>query len=184
MATLSTSAWVLHDLGLAAGFGGPLFGRLALHRAVRDIPSEADRGKVLNDAWQQYNMVNAISLGAATLTWLIGRAMISGRSIDRETRNLVLLKDVLLGATVVTGIANMVSGRELAEQAPGGAVPVAEGSEPSPRTPRRAARLQRLMNVIGPLNIGLTAGVIGVTTLLAMKSGRSSKWSLVSRLLP
>ncbi|AUX26102.1 hypothetical protein SOCEGT47_066610 [Sorangium cellulosum] len=184
MATLSTSAWVLHELGLAAGFGGPLFGRLALHRAVKDIHSEDERGKVLAEAWQRYNVVNAISLGTAALTWFLGRALISGRSIDEETRNLVRLKDVLLGATVATSVVNMVSGREMSEQAPGLAVPVRSGDAPSPRTPGKAARLQRVLNVMGPLNIVLTAGVIGVTTILAMKSGRSAKWSLVSRLLP
>ncbi|MGK4001801.1 hypothetical protein WMF31_04185 [Sorangium sp. So ce1036] len=184
MATLSTSAWVLHELGLAAGFGGPLFGRLALHRAVKDIHSEDERGKVLAEAWQRYNVVNAISLGTAALTWFLGRALISGRSIDEETRNLVRLKDVLLGATVATSVVNMVSGREMSEQAPDLAVPVRSGDAPSPRTPAKAAGLQRVLNVMGPLNIVLTAGVIGVTTILAMKSGRSAKWSLVSRLLP
>ncbi len=184
MATLSTSAWVLHELGLAAGFGGPLFGRIALHRAVKDIHSEDERGKVLADAWQRYNTVNAVSLGTAAITWFIGRAMISGRSIDEETRKLVLLKDVLLGATVLTSAANMLSGRVMSEQAPDKAVPVADGDQPSPRTPPKAAKMQRFLDVVGPLNIVLTAGVIGVTTILAMKSGRSTKWSFVSRLLP
>ncbi|WP_434043284.1 MULTISPECIES: hypothetical protein [Sorangium] len=184
MATLSTSAWVLHELGLAAGFGGPLFGRLALHQAVRDIHSEAERGKVLADAWQRYNLVNAISLGTAAATWFIGRTMISGRSIDEETRTLVHLKDILLGATLATSVVNMVSGRQMSEQAPARAVPVRDGDTPSPRTPAKAAALQQLLNVMGPLNIALTAGVIGVTTVLAMKSGRSTKWSFISRLLP
>jgi hypothetical protein len=184
MATLSTSAWVLHDLGLAAGFGGPLFGKLALHRAVRDIHDESERGMVLNDAWRRYNLVNIASLGVAAGTWMLGRALISGRSIDKETRTLVLVKDVLLGATIVTGALSMVSGEQLRREAPEGAVPVEQGNVPSPRTPRRAAALQRFLGVMGPLNIALTAGVIGITTVLAMKAGRSSKWGLLSRLLP
>jgi len=184
MATLSTSAWVLHDLGLAAGFGGPLFGKLALHRAVRGIESEEERGKVLNDAWKQYNVVTATALGAAGLTWLAGRALISGRSIDKETRALVLAKDVLLGTAVVSGFACIFAGDQMSKQSPGGYVPMAGGHEPSARTPRKAAVLQRFLGVIGPLNMACTAGVIGVTAVLAMKSGRSSKWSFLSRLLP
>lgn len=184
MATLSTSAWVLHDLGLAAGFGGPLFGKLALHRAVRDIHDESERGKVLSDAWKRYNTVNIVSLGVAAGTWMLGRALISGRLIDRETRTLVLVKDLLLGATLITGAASMLGGERVRLMAPQGAVPIEQGNKPSPRTPRRAAALQRFLGVMGPLNIGLTAGVIGITTVLAMKSGRSSKWSLLSRLLP
>jgi hypothetical protein len=185
MATLSTSAWVLHELGLAAGFGGPLFGRLALRQAVKDIHSEAERGKVLSDAWQRYNLVSAISLGTAAATWFIGRTMISGRSIDRETRDLVRLKDILLGATLATSIASMVGGRQTSEEAPDRAAPLLEeGEAPAQRPPAKAAARKRLLGAMGPLNIALTAGVIGVTTVLAMKSGRSAKWSLLSRLLP
>lgn len=184
MATLSTSAWVLHDLGLAAGFGGPLFGKLALHRAVRGIESEEERGKVINDAWKQYNAVTAGSLGVAGLTWIAGRALISGRAIDKETRALVIAKDVLLGAAVISGFACIVAGNKMSQQAPAGRVPVAQGNVPSPRTPRTAAVIQRLLAVIGPVNMACTAGVIGVTAVLAMKSGRSAKWSFLSKLLP
>lgn len=184
MATLSTSAWVLHDLGLAAGFGGPLFGNLALHRAIRDIRDESERGKVLSHAWKRYNAVNIVSLGVAAGTWMLGRALISGRSIDKETRRLVLMKDILLGATLITGAASMLGGERMRLEAPQGGVPVKQGNEPSLRTPRRAATLQRFLRGMGPLHIALTAGVIGVTTVLAMKSGRSSKWSVLSRLLP
>ncbi len=184
MAVLSTSAWVLHDLGLAAGFGGPLFGKLALHRAVRDIDSEEERGKVLHDAWSNYNVVTAASLGIAALTWFAGRAAISGRSIDNETRGLVLAKDILLGAAVLTGAANIASGQELGNTAPDGAVPVESGDEPSERTPPKAKALMRFLSVMGPVNLACTAGVIGITAVLAMKSGRSSKWSFISRLLP
>jgi hypothetical protein len=184
MAMLSTSAWVLHDLGLAAGFGGPLFGKIALHQAVKDIHSESERGRVLNDAWSRYNVINAASLGVAAGTWLIGRAAISGRSIDKQTHALVLAKDILLCGALVTGFLNIASGRQLGRQAPGGAVPVAGGNEPSASTPPQAAKLQRFLGVMGPVNLALTAGVIGVTAVLAMKSGRSAKWSFVSRLLP
>jgi hypothetical protein len=184
MAVLSTSAWVLHDLGLAAGFGGPLFGKLALHRAVRDIDSEEERGKVLNDAWNNYNVVTAASLGIAAATWFAGRAAISGRSIDSQTRGLVIAKDILLGAAVITGAANILSGRALGAQAPDGAVPVESGNVPSENTPPKAKALQGLLGVMGPINLICTAGVIGITAVLAMKSGRSSKWSFVSRLLP
>ncbi|MDI1445613.1 hypothetical protein [Polyangium sp. 6x1] len=184
MAVLSTSAWVLHDLGLAAGFGGPLFGKLALQRAVQDIGSEEERGQVLHDAWSSYNVVTEASLGIAALTWFLGRAAISGRSIDEETRRLVLAKDILLGAAVLTGAANILSGQELGKQAPEGAVPVQSGNEPSARTPEKARGLLRFVNVMGPINLACTAGVIGITAMLAMKSGQSTKWSFLSRLLP
>jgi hypothetical protein len=184
MATLSTSAWVLHDLGLAAGFGGSLFGKIALNPAVKAIADERERGKVVHDAWNEYNLVNGISLAAMAATWLVGRSAISGRSIDRTTRRLVLVKDALVTAAVLTGAANMVGGAVMERRYPGGAVPVQEGNVPSPRTPPVAHFLQRFFAIMGPLNIACIAGVIGVTSALAMRSGKSVKWSFLSKLLP
>ena len=54
MVKLSTAAWVGHNLGLAAWFGGTLFGKLALNPSVRAISSREERGKVLNAAWNRY----------------------------------------------------------------------------------------------------------------------------------
>ncbi|MBC7052135.1 hypothetical protein G6O46_24305, partial [Salmonella enterica subsp. enterica serovar Enteritidis] len=55
MATLSTTAWVLHELGLAAGFGSNLFGQLALNPAIAEIQSKRERGKVTHVAWDRYS---------------------------------------------------------------------------------------------------------------------------------
>jgi hypothetical protein len=96
MATLSTTAWVLHDLGLAAGFGGNLFGQLALNPAVKAIESREQRGKVTHVAWDRYKLVNAVSLAAMASTWLIGRLVLSGREVGRASRNVTLLKDGLV----------------------------------------------------------------------------------------
>jgi hypothetical protein len=46
MTKLSTAAWVAHNLGLAACFGGLLFGKTALNPSLNAIDSQADRGKV------------------------------------------------------------------------------------------------------------------------------------------
>ena len=85
---------------------------------------------------------------------------------------------------IVTGAASMLGGEELRRQAPGGAVPIEQGNVPSARTPYRAAKVQRFLGAMGPLNIALTAGVIGITTVLAMKAGKSQKWGFVARFLP
>lgn len=174
MAKLSTSAWVLHDLGLAAGFGGPLFGKIALGQAARQITSREERDRVLQEAWKKFNLVDAVSLATAGLTWLTGRSMISGRVIDRGARRLVLLKDVLVGGAILTGVANMFASAAM-EQAVYG-----EGEAPR----EHKQELNRFFKVMGPLNIAFVAGAIGVTALLAMKSGRSAKWAALSRFLP
>ena len=46
--TLSTAAWVAHNLGIAASFGGRLFGKTALNPSLSAIASEAACGKTRN----------------------------------------------------------------------------------------------------------------------------------------
>lgn len=169
MTTLSTSAWVLHDLGLAAGFGGPLFGRLALGPAAKEISSREERARVLDVAWRDYNIIDAVSLITMGVTWLAGRSVISGRIIGRQARGLVLAKDVLVGASIATGAANIVASRVLSR---------------STRRGESAEGAATLLKVLGPINTGLVAGVIGITAVLGMKAGKSTRWSALSRLLP
>jgi len=184
MATLSTTAWVLHDLGIAAGFGGNLFGQLALNPAVRAVDSKRERGKVTHVAWDRYKAVNAVSLAAIAGTWLIGRTMLSGREVGREGRGLTLLKDMLVGGAFVGGVGALVTGTLLDRAMKEEGEAIESGFAAAPETPRRVRRLQRTVNTLGVLNIAFHAAVLATTTILAMKSGKSGKWSLVSRILP
>ena len=184
MAKLSGAAWTAHNLGLAACFGGQLFGKLALNANLDVVSDEEDRGKLLNTAWNGYNLINAASFATAAATWFPGRLGLSGKEIDQQTRNLVLAKDVLFAVGGLAGLASVIQGRALADQAPGGAVPIADGTTPSSRTPEKAAALLRSVNLLGNANIAVIGGIIGVTSLLAMKSSESTTFSGISRLLP
>lgn len=183
MATLSTTAWVLHDLGLAAGFGGNLFGQLALHPAVRSIESKRERGKVTHVAWDRYKIVNAIALAAMAGTWLIGRTVLSGRAVGRGTQPLVFAKDVMVGGAVASGLGAVFFGT-LLDKEQGGAPAIESGSEPAAETPARTARLQRTTNTLGRISLVLNAATMAMTTVLAMKAGESQRWGVISRLLP
>lgn len=184
MSKLSAAAWVVHDLGLGAAFGGQLFGKYALNSKLGVIGSKPDRGRMLNAAWNSYNVINAASVGAAIATWIAGRTAISGESIDDETRKLVLAKDALLAGSAVVGLAAMASGKKLTDQSPGGAVPIETGTKPAPETPEEAAKLLRTVNTLGNASIALIGASVAVTTILSMKSGESTEWSAISRLLP
>ena len=181
---ISTAAWVANNLELAAWFGAPLFGKLALNPSIKSVSSKEERSKALNSAWNRYNLVNAASLGTAAGTWVAGRAMLSGDEIGEDARKLVLAKDVLLGAGAVTGLASGVGGILLSRQDPEGATPAETGDEPAPETPEPASTIQRWLDVLGNVNIVLAAAVIAITTVLAMRSGESGRWSTISRFLP
>ena len=185
MAKLSTVAWVAHDLGLAASFGGLLFGRTAMNPSLGYIESsKADRGRVLNKTWNRYNTVNIVSFGVATAGWFAGRATLSGRTIDQDAKNLSLIKDFLYISGAVSGLASVISGLRLANQAPDGAVPIENGSTPAAETPEQAQKLLRTVNILGNVNLAITGSLIGLTTALSMKAQQSPAWTLTSRLLP
>jgi hypothetical protein len=57
--TLSTAAWVIHNLGLAVSFGGSVFGKAALNPNLDVISSGSDRGKLLNTTWNRFNAISA-----------------------------------------------------------------------------------------------------------------------------
>jgi hypothetical protein len=182
--TLSTAAWVAHNLGLAACFGGLLFGKVALNPSLSAIESEAERGKVLNTTWNRYNAINVASFATAAATWFPGRLGLSGKEIDQQTRNLVLAKDILFGVGALSGLASVIQGRALTDQAPYGAVPIESGTTPASETPEKAASLLRSVNLLGNLNILVSGAILGITTVLSMKATKSARFSAVSRLFP
>jgi hypothetical protein len=184
MSTLSTIAWAAHNLGIGASFGGLLFGKAALNPSLSVIDSKPDRGKVLNAAWNRYNAVNVLSLGTAAATWFPGRLGLSGKEIDQQTRNLVLAKDVLFGAAAVTGLASVIGGLRLSRQAPEGATPIESGTMPADETPEAAARLLRMVNVLGNVNLALIGAIGVITTILSMKATESTRFGALSRFLP
>lgn len=184
MATLSTTAWVLHELGLAAGFGGNLFGQIALNPSLAEIQSKRERGKVAHVAWDRYKTVNGASLAMMAGTWLAGRTLLSGREAGKTSRALTITKDVLVGGALVSGVGAMVLGRMLDKETATSNEPIHSGSRPSAETRDRVAKLQRLTNGFGRASVVLNAAVLAATTVLAMQAGRSSTWSFVSKLLP
>jgi hypothetical protein len=54
----------LHDLGLAAWFGGSLAGAVAVNGAAADIPDPTLRLQVVNTGWARWTPVNAAAIAA------------------------------------------------------------------------------------------------------------------------
>jgi hypothetical protein len=177
-------SWVVHNLGLAVCFGGSVFGKIALNPNLNVIGCEADRGKFLNTTWNRFNAISAGSFIASAATWLPGRLGLSGGEIDDETRNMVPAKVILFAAGTLSGLASVIQGRALTNEAPGGAEPIASGTTPASDTPERTAGLLRSVNQRGNANLAITEAILSIITILSMKATESSKFSAVSRLLP
>jgi hypothetical protein len=162
-----------HDIGLGALIGGNLFGRVAMHPALSEVSDERERGKVLNRSWRRYGPVNGIALGTVIAGWLGARlgearpAMLS----ERE-RRLALAKDAAVGAVAVTGLAAMVGGMRFSGTAPGGAVPMETGEQPSEQATPEAARLKGTLKVLSSLHLASALTLAGVNAALGQENFR------------
>jgi hypothetical protein len=176
MAKLSSAAWIAHDVGLATAIGGTLFGREALHPALREgIDDQEDRDRIADLAWRKFSWVNLAAHGAMAATWFAGRALLSGREVNRLSRPLTVAKDALIVGSLATGIASIVLGRALGRR-------VRRDATLADR--ERTETLRRAVGATGLVNLAANVGILGVTAALAMQGAKSPTFSLFSRRLP
>jgi hypothetical protein len=165
---------VAQDASLAALLGGNLFGRVAMHPALATVTDKAQRGQVLNQAWRRYGTVNSLALAGLVGGWVSARH--DERGLLRTTRRrtaLVLAKDVTVGTVAITGLASAAGGIGFAHQAPEGAVPMDNGTDPAVETTPRAAKLKRAVNLLARLNLAAELALVIVNGLLARSASRA-----------
>ena len=176
MTTLSSAAWAVHDVGLATAIGGSLFGKAALEPALDEISSPRERDRVSTDAWRRFSWVKLGAHVAFAAPWFIGRTMRDGSEVSARASALTRAKDVLVGVSVVTGIATHFIGLELGKRSDRGQGP--EQGE------KKSKLLERIVATLGSINTLANVGVMGVTSFLAMEGSKSAKFALSSRKLP
>jgi hypothetical protein len=166
--TVAEAARAAHDWGLASWLGGSMFGKFALNPSVAQISDHRERGKVVNAAWNGYNAINAVSLGAVATGWFASRLTETRpKRLSGRERDLAKAKDGLTIAALVTGVASAIEGARLAKVEPEGAVPVEMGTKPAAETPKAAARIQYALNGLGIANIASGVGLVIVNAMLA-----------------
>ena len=160
---LQNWARIAHDVGLATWFGGQVFGKFALNPVVGVIDDPATRGKVVNSGWFTFNPIGFGGLLVAAAVHTAARAteVMPLRQTPAE-RRLSAAEDALLATSIVLTTLTGVQGRRLAAQAPGGAVPIKSGTEPTSETPPRARKLQKSLGALGNGSLLAGAGVIAL----------------------
>lgn len=179
MTTLSSTAWIAHNLGLATSIGGTLFGQRALEPALRErIGDEQEKGLVEEAVWRRFGLINLAAHALFAATWFAGRKMLSGRVVSRRARSMTKVKDGLVVMSLVTGIASTLIGRVLGNKMRELGVQRDAQDEVSIRRLRMAVRTFSTINLLS------TASVAAVTTGLSMEASKSLPFSLFSRRLP
>lgn len=182
MTTLTTGSWILHNLGIATSFGGTLFGQGAFAPALeKDIHDEKQRAQVSDDAWSRYSWWNLAAHGVVAATWFTGRTMLSGREVSGKARTLTRVKDVLVIASLVSGISSVILGKMLGAKAKQRADSMnGDGEDES----ISVDGLRKAVKMMGVANIATNAAIGAVTTTLSMEAAKSLPFAAVSRMLP
>ncbi|HEY0252351.1 MAG TPA: hypothetical protein VGC41_12540 [Kofleriaceae bacterium] len=178
MSKVSTTSWILHNLALATSIGGTLFGQGAFQPALeKDVEDEQQRARVSDDAWSRYSWWNLASHGLVAVTWLAGRTLLSGREVSGKARALTHVKDVLVVASLLTGVSSVIVGKTLGEKA--------KAQQDEGRTSDATVDgLRRAVKTLGIANIAANAATGAVTTMLSMEGAKSLPFAAISRLLP
>ncbi|MGY1747580.1 hypothetical protein [Blastococcus sp. SYSU D00695] len=138
--TLSRS---LHDLGLAAWFGGTLANAVALNPAAGEA-SGGSTGAVANAGWNRWTPVNAAAIGAHLVGSVGQLAGNSGRVAQQKgVAGMSVLKTALTAAALGVTAYSRGLGRIVDR---GGAVPARSGTKPSRRTRADVAAAQEQLD--------------------------------------
>ncbi len=152
----------MHDVGLAAWFGGSLMGAVGLNGAAAKVRDPLERVPVATVGWNRWAPLNAAAIGVH----LIGSLRLLQTEADR-VRNQggvaksSIAKTVLtvgaLGATAWSGVLNR-------KMDAAGAVPADGATDPSAVTPPDVAQAQKQLKAVQWLIPGLTGSLVAVTS--------------------
>ena len=178
--TLSRS---MHDVGLAAWFGGTLANAVALNPASASAGSQQSSGRVANIGWDRWTPVNAAAIGAH-LVGSVGqlRANRTRTATQEGVASMALLKTAVTAAALGATAYSRVLGKKVSEQTD---VPVESATEPSSHTPQHAAKAQQQLTALQWAVPALT-GALVVISSYAGEQQRASEvhGGVLSRLLP
>jgi hypothetical protein len=171
----NTLARSLHDLGLAAWFGGSLMGATGLNGAAAVVKDPTQRLRVANSGWARWTPLNLAGIAAH----LAGGAVLTGANKGRLAGQQGVaatstIKTALTVAALGTTAYARVLGKKL-EHA--GDVPVEGGTTPNPATPDKVTQAQRQLTALQWVIPALTGAVL----VLSARMGEQQRPTQVSK---
>jgi hypothetical protein len=173
---------ILHDVGLAAWFGGTLANAVALNPAAGQAADGSSAGRVTNTGWDRWTPVNAAAIGMHLAG---GAGLVQGNTgrliAQRGVGTMSLVKAGLtVVALAVTGYSRVLGRRVSARRD----VPVATGTDPAVTTPTDVAQAQVQLRALQWAVPALTGALVGVSSYAGEQQRPSEfKKGLLDRLM-
>ncbi len=171
----------LHDVGLAAWFGGTLANAVALNPAAAQAGSPSATGAVANAGWDRWTPINAAAIGAH----LIGSV---GQLLDNRDRltsqqgvaTMAMVKTgVTAAALAATGYSRLL-GRKISQHH---AVPAPDGTTPAASTPPELAGAQKQLTALQWVIPALTGALVVVSAFAGEQQRPQNVLTGISRRL-
>ena len=164
MAHTETLSRTMHDVGLAAWFGGSLMGAVGVNGAAKDVDDPSQRARVANAGWGRWTPLNAAAIGAHLLGGLeLTRANKKRLKDQHGVATASLVKaGVTAAALGATAYARVLGERVMRA----GDVPVAGGTESLPQTPEDVAKAQSQLKALQWVIPALTGAMLGMNAFM------------------
>ncbi|WP_320068599.1 hypothetical protein [Micromonospora sp. RTGN7] len=164
MSERHTTLRSMHDLGLAAWFGGSLMGALGVNGAAAQVNDSTQRLPTASAGWARWTPVNAAAIGAH-LVGAVGELVTESPRVVAQSgvaRVSVVKTALTVSALAVTAYSRLLGMRL---QKAGG--PSVEGTtEPNPQTPTDVATCQRQLKMLQWAIPALTGAMVVVTAYM------------------
>lgn len=169
MAETNTLARTLHDVGLAAWFGGTLMGAVGVNGASEEVADPKDRVRVANAGWGRWTPVNL----AAIVAHLFGGAQLVNANRTRikgqsGVKTYSLVKTGVTGAALAATAYSRVLGQKVMEAEADAArqsfsnagLEAEDATTPAPSTPDDVARAQKQLKLLQWVIPALTGAIV------------------------
>lgn len=183
MSDTNSVARSLHDVGLAAWFGGSLMGAVGLNGAAANASDPTQRAKIAVDGWKRWAPVNAAAIGAHLAGgYLIVKANKGRIAGQGGVASATGVKIVLTVGALATTVASGVLGSKVYTSSG----PAVHGAtEPSGQTPSDVATAQKGLRVVQWAIPVLTGAILVVSARMGEQQRPVEVSSgLISRVLP
>lgn len=152
----------LHDVGLAAWFGGTLANAVSLNSAAAEAGDASSTGKVANAGWDRWTPVNAAAIGAH-LVGSVGQLSANRSRLQAQegVASMALAKTLLTAAALGVTAYSRVLGQKVSAYQD---VPAESGTTPSSSTPSDAAQAQKTLAVLQWVVPAITGALVVISS--------------------